>query len=264
MRFRSCFLVSHFLVFGFPLAVRKEDISDALQIPEVGLSIRDDTDDSTDSAATSFMSLTSDGQGFMDQPLADKAQPVSTQDQFASKDSTGLSNLVPSTGSTLLAQSLGNDLGTGVLPAVEGAANALPGAAAAGLSGLGATFLLLNGRIHDVNLLLNDNPTGVHVKSPFDSKNVPGTKGGATTPGSRVLPGGTGAVTDQGGGTTDTASYCPPDHFGLRTLVWCDTGDPSSAELRYEGIVVHGYRCTLSPNHPPSHSLFFDIHIKIN
>lgn len=254
MRFRSCFLVSHFLVVGFPLAVQKEGISDALQIPDVGLTIRDGTDASTDSAATSFMSPTSDGQGFIDQPLADKAQPVSTQDQFTSKDSTGLSNLVPSTGSTLLAQSYGTDLGTGILPAVEGAADGLSGAATAGLAGLGATLLLLNGRIHDVNLLLNDNPE-VHVKNPFDSKKVPETKGGATIPGSRVQ-GGTGAVTDHGGRTADVANFCPAADFGLRTLVWCDTGDPPSVEVRSEGIVVHGYRCTSSPNHSPSRSLF--------
>lgn len=233
MRFRSWFLLSSFLVFGFPLAVRKvHDLDETL-------SIRNDADASKSFTATPFRSLTSNAGNVFDQPLADKAQPLSTQNQSPSGSSAGLSNIVPSTGSSLIADNVFDGSGSW--------GSGVSGAAAA----FGAAALdLLGGRIDDVNLLLDDNPKDVKVINPFiRSKMDDGAENGGTVQGTTLTDqGGAGAASEGGGAGTTTGVPCPIERFGLRNLAWCDLGYPTSVAIRegYE-IIVRGYQCTLFP-----------------
>ena len=255
IRSRFCFLLSNLLVFSFPLAVKKEESSVTLPKTDEAFSVLDEGDPSKDLSTTISMSQNSDGRNSFDQPLLpDKVQFLSTLNQPPSKDSTGLPGLIPSSGSALLAQSITDEI---------------PGLSAAGAAfgaGLAGTLDLLWGRIQDVNLQLNDNPTNVKVVNPFlQLKKDDGTKpGGAVKGGTLTNHGGTGADTAVGG--TNLGGSCPHDKFGSRTLSWCDLGYPSSVEIRdgYE-IAVHGYLCTLfllgwsqsfSPSLSPSTSLY--------
>lgn len=241
MRFRSCFLLSSFLVFGYPLAVRKAGNSDGLHNLDETLAIRNDADVSKSSTATPLRSSTSNAGNVFDQPWADKAQPLSTQNQSPSKGSTGLSGLGPSTGSSLIADGITDELGAW-------------GSGATGTAGaVGAAALdLLWGRINDVNLLLDDNPKDVKVINPFTPfKKDDGAKnGGIEVQGTTLTnQGGAGAASEGGGTGTTTEPPCPREKFGLRNLAWCDLGYPPSVAIRggYE-IVVRGYRCTLFPH----------------
>lgn len=239
MRFRSCFLLSNFLVFGFPLAVQKEGNLDASHKPDEALNVRDGVDASKDFAATTSMSWSSDGRNIFDQPLSDEAQSLSTNIQSPSKDFTGRPDSVPSTGSFLLAD--------GITDEVPG----LSGVGAAAAVGAAGTLDLLGGRIHDVNLLLDDNPTNVKVINPLiRAKKDPGVKeGGGAQAGTITKQSGSGTGAAADGGAIDMSNLCPYERFAFRTLAWCDLGDPTSVLLRIGfGIVVHGYNCTLLPH----------------
>lgn len=209
MPFRSCFNLSNLIVFWLPLVFQKErspaDFYNPDE-PDNALSIRNDGDPFRYSGATLPSSLTSDGTSPSNQLLVEKVQPLSMQNQSPSKDSTDNSGLVPSTGSSLLAQSI-----TDEIPG----SNAAGAGAAALFTGALGIFL---GRAHDVNLLLNDNPTNVHIKK------VDGvTHGGGAQGGSASKSGGSaGAATDGSG--SDLEILCPPARFSLRTVVWCDLG----------------------------------------
>lgn len=257
IRSRSCFLLSNLLVFSFPLAVQKEENSVTLPKTDEAFSVLDEGDPSKDLSSTISMSQNSDGRNSFDQPLLpDKVQLLSTLNQPPSKDSTGLPGLIPSSGSSLLAQSITDEI------------PGLSGAGAAFGAGLAGSLDLLWGRIQDVNLQLNDNPTDVKVINPFlPLKKHDGTKpGGAVQGGTLTNQGGIGADTEVGG--TNLGDSCPSDRFGRRTLIWCDLGYPSSVEIRegYE-IAVHGYLCTLffcwdGPSHSsPSLSPYTSLYI---
>lgn len=252
MRFSSCFLVSNFFIFGFPLAVKREKNSNAIHRSNEGLLVRDDADASKDFTTTLSTSLNSDGRNLFDQPL-------STQNQLpSSKYSTDLPGLVSSTGSSLIAQNVGEEI-----------QRAAAGANAALWGGVGAGFGALWESIQDLG-----NPSTPPKKD--DGTNQGGTtqgptmtnKGGTVQGTTITRQGGTGAAADGGEATLDAP--CGDPRFGFRSLAWCDTGDPSSVMIvnGYE-VRVFGYPCKFvfslmfpiipSPPPPPS-SLFLRLH----
>ncbi|MCJ1461461.1 hypothetical protein MMC07_000058 [Pseudocyphellaria aurata] len=170
------------------------------------------------------------------QLLGKNVQPTSMQNQSPPEDSTGNSNLVPSTGSTLVADSF--------LDEIPGF-NAARDAAAAGIgAALVGTFDLFLGRAHDVNLLLNDNPPDRHRVNQL-KKDDGAAHGGGAQGGVGVKSGGVaGAAADAG--KFDLENLCPPERFSLRTVPWCDLGYPRSVFIQagYE-IAVIGYACTV-------------------
>lgn len=95
MVFYFCFLLSIFFALGFPTAIPKEWISDALPKRDEALSARDLTDFS-DQPSTSWIS---GGGNVKNDPLSDGAQLLSTNKQAPS---------IPDTDSTLLAQTSSN------------------------------------------------------------------------------------------------------------------------------------------------------------
>ena len=128
----------------------KEGNSALMPKPIEALSVSNGINASKDFATALFMGLTSGARGCFDQPLAHRQSP--------SKDSTVLLDLVPSTRSSLIAQSI-----TGGVPRAVGAA------AISGAAFFGGVFDILSGRINDVNVQPDDNPRNVQVEGCFSA-----------------------------------------------------------------------------------------------
>lgn len=224
MRFSSGFLVSNFFIFGLPLAVQRERDSNAIHGSDEGLLVRDNADASKDFTTTLSTSLNSDGRNLFDQPLVNKDQPLSTHNQLpSSKYSTALPGLVPSTKSSLIAQSLGEDI-----------QRAAAGANAALWGGVGAGFGAL---WEGVQNLGNPSTTPKNDDGTNQGETTQGTtmknKGGTVQGTTITRQGGTGAAAEDGEATLEAP--CADPRFGLRTVAWCDMGYPSSV------VIVNGY-----------------------
>lgn len=234
MRLRLCFFLSSLFVFGFPLAVQKDGDSADLTKPDKALSVRDDADASQDTAPWTGIS---GGPNSPYQLLATNSQLLSTPDS-PSKDSAGSPGLIPSTGSSLLAESLVDDIPGG---------KAAVDAAAAGTAGTAAYLLeLFLNRADDVNFLLNDYPTdpnNVRIGVPKTEVEIVG--GGksnipqVSAPGRNNFPVPPAVV-----------GRCSLEPDPERVFPWCDNGEGSVAEMNVNGIamvVVRGHECTLFP-----------------
>lgn len=217
MRFRSCFLLSIFSIFGFPIAVPNEGNPEALHRRDDALSIRNDGDVSNNfldqpstSTPTTSTSWTSGGEDPGNQPLSDEVQPLSNS---------------PSAKSTILAQNAYSD---GVNPASEWLLGPL-------IEGLGVGYKTFLDRTHAVHQGLEDDDASSNGK----------VHEGATSNPAGATP---GAATDNH--ETQSDDSCPAKYFGPRTLAWCDSGDRDAIEERDGITYVHGYArpCTFFPN----------------
>ncbi|MCJ1262336.1 hypothetical protein MMC22_002206 [Lobaria immixta] len=254
MRFCSCFFLSTFCAFGFPIATPEQGTLDASQHLNEALSVSNDRDASNDF-------WTSSGENIFNQQLPDEVQPnyqspsipnigssLLAQGVADEKPGNNAENIfnqplpdeapkVPNTGSSLLAQNVGAG-GSGGLEAAEAVVGA----------GVTAVELFLR-RLSDINGALNNDHPNVKVTDiPFvGSKDGLNKKQG----GARKMPAEAEAeaATATANGRIPSANWCPPGVYGIRTFPWCDLGIPESVELTPEYdpsitqyyIVVYGF-----------------------
>ena len=111
MRFCSCSPLLNSFIFTFALAVQLGGGVNSHTFRKRGeaLSAQDDAVAPMDLASVLPVSSTSDDQKSFNYHLANKASPLSTDDQPPPGDSTRLSDLIPGTESSLLAQSSTDD-----------------------------------------------------------------------------------------------------------------------------------------------------------
>lgn len=280
MHFCSCFFLSTFCAFGFPIATPEQGTWDASQHLNEALSVPDDRDASNDF-------WTSSGENIFNQ-LPDEVQPnyqspsipnigssllaPGVADEKPGNNAENIFNQplpdeapkVPNTGSSLLAQ----NIGTGESGGLE-AAEAVVGAA------ITAADLFFR-RLSDINGALNNDHPNVKVTDiPFvDSKDGLNKKQG----GARKMPAGAEAEAEAAtaNGKIRPANWCPPEEHGIRTLAWCDLGIPESIEVTPEYnpsitqyyVIVYGFPCTsfpdICPPKPPLLLLSFYIFISVN
>lgn len=247
MRFCSCSLLLNSFIFAFALAVRLggEVNSHTFRKRDEALSAQDDAVAPTDLANVLPVSSTSDDQKSFNQQMADKASPLSTDDQPPPRDSTRLSNLIPGTGFSLLAQSRTDD------------APVLSGVGSAAAATLTYALDLLGQGADNVGDILRD----VFQSKETDAKEQGGRGGAGAT---------NGKQRGTSGRDSETPLFyilhpCQPsERFGSRALPWCDVKRRylKSVEERDDGtFAVHGYWCMIRyfvievPNHPFSYPI---------
>lgn len=209
MRFCSVFLLSNFLIFGFPLAVQKEENSDALRESDRALSARDDV-------------------------VASATLPVSLN-----TDDPGLTGLDPGSGSSLLAQTTNEAPGWG-LGHVESVVNT----AGAMFDVLGNRVDHVGDALGDdypTNVKVTFPSMGLRKEGAAQGASNPGQ-----TPGKQEGADPERAIEKQegtGAATGDEGSRPLTDYLALKIIAWCDYGHPWSFIKAGKLLNVKGYAC---------------------
>ena len=243
MHFRSCFLLSTFSVFAFPLAVSNEGNSDALDSLDKALSVPGDTGTRTQAPSTTD---DLDAGNIFKQPLLEGAQKLSTETQPPS---------IPSTGTSILALAGdGNTETTFKQPLIDRTQPIpdVPSIVAQNFYNPGdddnslAETLLWPifagyGLLHEgINRVFSQDSPNVKVpNTPFIKTPANPQDGATTNPAAGARP-----ETSTHYGESDSGDLCPPQIYKERVLAWQDLGLKGSVKVkRGVGIIVLGFPC---------------------